>query len=57
MPRISTAIAVVGIDIGKNSFHIVGIDPQSLRSSHRPRRVPLSLRLHAVMCSQLACCT
>jgi hypothetical protein len=26
MPRISTAIAVVGIDIGKNSFHVVGLD-------------------------------
>src|SRR5262245_49643480 len=26
MSRISTAIAVVGIDIGKNSFHVVGLD-------------------------------
>jgi transposase len=26
MPRISTAIAVIGIDIGKNSFHVVGLD-------------------------------
>ena len=26
MPRNNTAIAVVGIDIGKNSFHVVGFD-------------------------------
>src|SRR5262245_9486392 len=26
MPHISTAIAVVGIDIGKDSFHVVGLD-------------------------------
>src|SRR5215510_1507157 len=26
MPRNSTAIAVIGIDIGKNSFHVVGLD-------------------------------
>jgi transposase len=26
MPRISTAIAVIGIDICKNSFHVVGLD-------------------------------
>jgi transposase len=24
--RLNTAIAVIGIDIGKNSFHIVGLD-------------------------------
>jgi transposase len=24
--KINTAIAVVGIDIGKNSFHVVGLD-------------------------------
>jgi transposase len=24
--KINTAIAVIGIDIGKNSFHIVGLD-------------------------------
>jgi transposase len=24
--RLNTAIAVVGIDIGKNSFHVVGLD-------------------------------
>ena len=29
MPRNSTAIAVVGIDIGKNSFHVVGLDRRS----------------------------
>jgi hypothetical protein len=26
MPRINTTIAVIGIDIGKNSFHVVGLD-------------------------------
>jgi transposase len=26
MPQTSTAIAVIGIDIGKNSFHVVGHD-------------------------------
>jgi transposase len=26
MPRTKTTIAVVGIDIGKNSFHVVGLD-------------------------------
>jgi transposase len=25
-PTLKTAIAVVGIDIGKNSFHVVGLD-------------------------------
>jgi hypothetical protein len=25
-PRITTTIAVIGIDIGKNSFHVVGLD-------------------------------
>jgi transposase len=24
--KVNTAIAVIGIDIGKNSFHIVGLD-------------------------------
>jgi hypothetical protein len=24
MPRIQTTVTVVGIDIGKNSFHVVG---------------------------------
>ena len=28
MPRISTTITVIGIDIGKNSFHVVGFDPK-----------------------------
>jgi transposase len=26
MPRTKTTVAVVGIDIGKNSFHVVGLD-------------------------------
>jgi hypothetical protein len=25
-PSLSNAVAVIGIDIGKNSFHIVGLD-------------------------------
>jgi len=24
--KLNTAIAVIGIDIGKNSFHVVGLD-------------------------------
>jgi hypothetical protein len=26
MPRTQTTLAVVGIDIGRNSFHVVGLD-------------------------------
>jgi hypothetical protein len=26
MPRINTTIALIGIDNGKNSFHVVGLD-------------------------------
>jgi hypothetical protein len=26
MPRISTTTAVIGIDTGKNSFHLIGLD-------------------------------
>ena len=25
-PKLNSAIAVIGIDIGKNSFHVVGLD-------------------------------
>ena len=28
MSRLNSAIAVIGIDIGKNSFHLVGQDPR-----------------------------
>ena len=37
---LKTAIAVVGIDIGKNSFHVVGLDQRGaivLRHSQPPR--------------------
>jgi transposase len=26
MPQLDTTIAVIGIDIGKNSFHVIGLD-------------------------------
>ena len=25
-PKLNAAIAVIGVDIGKNSFHVVGLD-------------------------------
>jgi len=31
---LETAIAVIGIDIGKNSFHVVGLDRRCDRSGH-----------------------
>jgi transposase len=33
----NTAIAVIGIDIGKNSFHVVGHDEMEVRYSRRMR--------------------
>jgi transposase len=27
--KLNTAIAVIGIDIGKNSFHVVGLDQRA----------------------------
>ena len=39
--HLSTAIAVIGIDIGKNSFHIVGLDARD-RSKFITRR-PIAL--------------
>jgi Tfp pilus assembly PilM family ATPase len=41
--NLSSAIAVIGIDIGKNSFHVVGLDERgaivlrSLALSFKPR--------------------
>ena len=29
--KLNTAVAVVGIDIGKNSFHVVGLDDRGAR--------------------------
>jgi len=29
----NTAIAIVGIDIGKNSFHIIGLDQRGARTA------------------------
>jgi hypothetical protein len=34
--KLNSAIAVIGIDIGKNSFHIVGHDQQGLTSRFAP---------------------
>ena len=40
MPATSqTAIAVIGIDIGKNSFHIVGLDDRGAMCFGRSGRV------------------
>jgi Tfp pilus assembly PilM family ATPase len=33
--QVSTTIAVMGIDIGKNSFHVVGLDQQALAKQLR----------------------
>jgi transposase len=32
--KLSAAIAVIGIDIGKNSFHIVGLDDRGAIATH-----------------------
>jgi transposase len=40
--KLNTAIAVIGIDIGKNSFHVVGLDDRGaivLRQNRSSRRV------------------
>jgi hypothetical protein len=34
----STAIAVIGIDIGKNSFHVVGHDRKGVAADVAPHR-------------------
>jgi len=41
---LQTAIAVVGIDIGKNSFHVVGLDQRGAivlrqKEFHLPKRL------------------
>ena len=41
MPKTASAqIAVIGIDIGKNSFHIVGHDNRGAISSDAPNAFP-----------------
>jgi hypothetical protein len=47
-----TAIAVVGIDIGKNSFHIVGLDDRGaivLRQKWSRGELPQLQSWHAVI--------
>ncbi|WP_439362063.1 hypothetical protein [Bradyrhizobium sp. DASA03007] len=34
--KLNAAIAVIGIDIGKNSFHVVGQDSPGLKDRHGP---------------------
>jgi len=32
--QLSATIAVIGIDIGKNSFHVVGLDEEAVKNSN-----------------------
>jgi hypothetical protein len=36
--NLNSAVAVIGIDIGKNSFHIVGLDSRTLTQRHNARK-------------------
>ena len=50
--HLSTAIAVIGIDIGKNSFHIVGLDARGaivLRQKWSRRQVEALVCQHATV--------
>ena len=39
------AVATIGIDIGKNTFHLVGLDRNGATAQNRPRPVsPLLIR-------------
>jgi hypothetical protein len=42
MPRTQTTLDVVGIDIGKNSFHVVGLDQRGATCCARSGRVARS---------------
>ena len=37
--NLNSAVAVIGIDIGKNSFHVVGLDDRALLCCVRSGRV------------------
>jgi transposase len=37
-PKLNAAIAVIGIDIGKNSFHVVGLDRRGAIVLHQKWR-------------------
>jgi hypothetical protein len=44
--KLSTTIAVIGIDIGKNSFHVVGLDqPGAITCCQKWSRGQLDVRL------------
>jgi hypothetical protein len=43
--KLNTAISVIGIDIGKNSFHVVGLDRRGAIGCDRSGRVAKSSRL------------
>ena len=50
--KFNTAIAVIGIDIGKNSFHVVGHDERGaimLRQKWSRGQVEARLRQHATL--------
>jgi len=37
---LNSAVAVIGIDIGKNSFHVVGLDDRGAIGAAQPRPAP-----------------
>ena len=45
--KLNTAIAVAGIDIGKNSFHVIGLDKRGANDIGTPRPRPGVLAAHA----------
>ena len=50
--KLSSAIAAMGIDIGKNSFHVVGLDARGgivLRQKWSPGQVRGAVRQHAAV--------
>jgi hypothetical protein len=41
---LNAAIVVIGIDVGKNSFHVVGLDQRGAILPGRPRKRPSTAR-------------
>jgi len=37
--KLDTTIAVIGIDIGKNSFHVIGLDQRGANRRRQQRRL------------------
>ena len=51
---LKNSIAVVGIDIGKNSFHVVGLDERGAKDTSAPLKpspVPLAPNQNAISSS------